>query len=443
MKEHTSEFIFTLANKYQICIDNNDPTEFSDENYFAFCKEYNEICIKRDTNLKNHLLSKPNLFRTFLPWRPYIFDTIFQLQWYYDELIIYDPISFEINYFKTEIIEDDKEKLKYLLTFLKTQETIIKEGFLLFGSYDSFSINNKIIENNKFEDLLSKPEIREECDKLVQVYKMIGEDGEKKSYFQIRGYYRNKETLFPVIQDYEKIKEGQGATITYDLVGSKYIPLSLEEIRKLGIYDKTYDGFKEDYHSEIREILNYIDVSSSIKTPILFNRNLDKYVLNNISSQHNIIKSRANEYYKLVLPFVNGIPSERLMDIRLNMPTVFLDFRNFMFEVIYDFEKNGIEPEVLELKIQQKVNPLIKQLDREMKNALTKVKIIGMGAPIVTGLGALGLWHYGIDITKLQTLIFGGLNLSTELGILANYKIEARNAKNNPVYYLWEAKSHL
>ena len=193
MTDCTSHFIFSLADKYQISIDNSKPSEFLDENYYGFCQEYLEQCTTRDINLKRHLTDNPNLFRTFLPWRPYIFDTVLQLQWYYDELVIYDPVYFEINNFKTGNIENDKSELRQLLSFLALLKDSINEGFLLFGSYDTFLTSNKQIEDNKFENLLSVPELRYECDKLVQVYKMESEEGKEKSYFNIRANYRNKD----------------------------------------------------------------------------------------------------------------------------------------------------------------------------------------------------------------------------------------------------------
>ncbi len=438
--KYISSFIFLLAEKYQISIDNLNQAEFSDESFLGFCKDYIEKSKVRDKDLKIHLTEKPNLFRTFLPWRENIFNTVLQLQWYYDELVIYDPIIFEINNFKTGNIEEDKSRLRQLLFFLNSLKESINEGFLLFGSYDTFVTTNKRSEENKFEALLSIPEIRNECDKLVQVYKMESTEGTKKSYFNVRSYYRNKQVMFTVVKDFEKIKTDEGYGIWFDLVGSNYTPLSIEDAKKEGFYDRAYDGFKEDYPFEIREILNYIDVGSNIKTPVLFDRKLDEYVLSNITPNNEVIKSKGTDYLKLFLPFVNGIPPERLFAIRTTMPNAFLDFRNLMFEVIYDYEKSGVEPEILELKIQQKINPLLRKLDAEMKNSLTKAKIIGIGLPLVSGMGALGLWHFGIDISKLTTLVLGSVNVAGEFTAFTNYFTEQRTGKSHSLYYLWEAQ---
>ena len=438
--QYSSNFIFSLANKYHIFIDSLNSAEFSDETYLGFCKEYIEHSKTRDVNLKLHLNDKPNLFRTFLPWRAYIFNTVFQLQWYYDELVIYDPIVFEINHFKTDNIEEDKNRLRQLLFFLNSLKESIDEGFLLFGSYDTFVTANKTLEENKFETLLSVAEVRNECDKLVQVYKMVSTEGLENSYFNVRSYYRNKQVMFTVVKDFEKIRTEEGYGVWFDLVGSNYIPLSIEDTKKEGFYDRAYDGFKEEYGFEIREILNYIDVGSNIKTHVLFDRKLDEYVLANIALNENLATSKASDYLKLILPFVNGVPPEKLFDIRTTMPNAFLDFRNLMFEIIYDYEKSGIESGILELKIQQKINPLLRKLDAEMKNSLTKAKIIGAGLPLVSGIGALGLWHFGVDITKFTTLLLGGVNVAAEFTAVTNYLTEQRTGKSNSLYYLWEAQ---
>ena len=439
MTDCTSHFIFSLADKYQISLDNTKPSEFLDENYYGFCQEYLELCKIRDINLKRHLTDNPNLFRTFLPWRPYIFDTVFQLQWYYDELVIYDPVYFEINNFKTGNIENDKSELRQLLSFLALLKDSINEGFLLFGSYDTFLTSNKKIADNKFENLLSVPELRYECDKLVQVYKMESEEGKEKSYFNIRANYRNKETFFTVVNDFEKIKTEEGYAVNFDLIGSEYIPVSVESAKREGFYDRAYDGFKNDYPFEIREVLNYIDIGSNMKTPVLFNRKLDELILSKLSQEDKIVKSRANDYYKLFLPFVNDIPANRLYEVRSKMPTAFLDFRGLMFEIIYDFEKSGVEPDILELKIQQKINPLLRKLEVEMKNSVTKAKIIGGGLPVVSGFGALGLWYFGIDISKYASLLLGGLNVAG-LTSFTNYLTEQKAGKSNTVYYLWKVQ---
>lgn len=438
MKGYTSDFIFTLSEKYKISIDPSSPSEFSDEQYYGFCNEYITLCEDRDRTLKQHLVNNPNLFRTFLPWREYVFDTVIQTQWYYDELIIYDPVYFEIQDFRTGDIESDKHSLKFILYNLNVLRDSILQGFLLFGSYDKFS-NSSSIDSQRFSEILSQKEVREECDKLVGVYKMISPHGEEKSYYQIRSIYRRNEILFPVISDVEKLKTQDGYEVFYDFGSSDYKRLCVQETIEGGFYDRIYDVFKNNYHIEILEILNYIEVGGSLNTPILFDRKLDELILSNINSEIDFQKSKAIDYHKLFLPFINGIPPQRLMEVRNKMPAAFKDFRSMLFEAIYDYEKQGLETDILNIKLQNKINPAIRKLDAEMKNALTKAKIIGRGFPLISGIGALGLYHLGYDIATFSSVLFGGIT-ATGLTAAGNFIADKRLSKVNSVYYLWKVQ---
>ena len=75
-----------------------------------------------------------------------------------------------------------------------------------------------------------------------------------------------------------------------------------------------------------------------------------------------------------------------------------------------------------------------------MKNSLTKAKIIGAGLPLVSGIGILGLWYFGIDISKLTTLLLGGVNVAAEGTAITNYLTEQRTGRANSLYYLWKVQ---
>lgn len=441
---HTSEFIFSLSEKYGIPYKHDNPVEIPDENYDGFCNDYIEYAKYRDENLKRHLLSKPTIFRTFLPWRPYIFDTVFQLQWYYDELVIYDPIVFEILNFKTGNKEEDKTKLREIISFLNFFNENISSGFLLFGSYDSLTTSTKSLTTNSFQELIALPEIREELDNLVYISKMEKSNGKETVDFTIRTYYRGKHTFCPIIKKPDNPIPNKDGTYTWsiDLIGSRYSPMTIDEVKSIGAYEKVFDKFEKEYPVEIRETLSYLTVGTEINTPILFNRKLDELIIGNLSGiDSTATKSKANNYYHLILPFVNGIPPKRLLDVRNNMPNAFLDFRNTMFEIIYDLQQSNYEPEILELKIQQKVNPILRRLEVEMKNSLKKAKILGLGVPLVSGFGAWGFWQMGLDITKIAGLLFGGASIPAELKVLTDHLTKKNELTANPFYYLWNVKN--
>ena len=440
---YTSDFIFSLAEKYDIPFKHDKPSEILDESFDGFCKEYIEVVKNRDKNLKNYLLNKPRIFRTFLPWNPYVFNTIFQIQWYYDELIIYDPIVIEIQNFNNENKEEDKNNLRELIAFLNIFNDNISSGFLLFGSYDSFPTNSPDISTNNLESLVDLPEIREELDKLVHISKMEKYNGKDVVDFTIRTYYRGKYAFCTIIKEPDNQTPDSDGLYSWsiDLTGKRYVPTTVDEIKSMDAYDKVFNKIKNEYPNEISETLNYLTVGKSINTPVLFNRKLDELIVSNLPDiDKKNIKTEASNYYRLTLPFVNGIPAQHLFDIRNNMPNAFIDFRNTMFEIIYDLQQSDYEPELLELKLQQKVNPIVQKLEVEMKNSLSKSSVLGLGIPLASGLGALGFNQMGIDVPGLAGMIFGGLNISAELKVLIDHLTKKNELKTNPFYYLWKVQ---
>jgi hypothetical protein len=440
-KDYTSEFIFSLADKYGVDYVTSKPCQTTDEEYDSFCQEYSVLSKKRDVALKKHLISNPKNVRTFLPWRPYIIDTVFQTQWYYDEVVIYDPIYFHINQFKEDDPIKNKENLRYILNAFKALRESISEGFLLFASYESFTESTKSLTENNFESLLSIKEVQEELTTLPRWYRLENPPGSEKPYYSIRAYYRNKQTFFTVVTDYEKIKNPDGtAGIEFNFMAD-HTELGLEHIKQAGIFDRCFDSFKVDYPYEIKETLRYLEIAPSIKTPVLFNRRLDELIVASVSQDIIIPTSRANNNYSLFLPYVDGIPMERLLEIRMKMPDAFLDFRSAMFDLIYEIQKGTSEQELIELKIRQKVNPILKSLDAEMKNTVSKAKIMSLGVPLASGIGSLGLLSFGIDPSKYASVLLGGIGV-VEVTALANYIIESRKNQSSDFYFLWKANQN-
>ncbi len=72
-----------------------------------------------------------------------------------------------------------------------------------------------------------------------------------------------------------------------------------------------------------------------------------------------------------------------------------------------------------------------------MKNAVTKAKIIGVGLPVISSVGALGLWHFGINLSKYTSLLFEGFSIA-ELNVWTNYLKETRSGKRKLTLFVME-----
>lgn len=439
-KSITSDFMFTLADKYGIAYAYDNYKHITDEEYNGYMKEYAEYSRKRDDALKAYLLANPDKARTFVPWRGPVLETTLQIQWYYDELVLHDPVYIQLFHLNKESIEDNKYQLTALLNGMKKLRESMQSGFLLFGSYDGFNQGLEL-STNKFEDFFSLTEVQEECALIPEWYEMEVPENAKGSYSSIRGFYRNMQSMFFVLNNEEAIKENAIGGLHFNFVG-EHRHLSAEDLRSRQLLVRCYESFKAEYHVEVADTLRYLEMAPKIQTPMLFDRKLDELIVALLAKEQKLSNSMGRDCYGLFLPYVDGIPAERLLDLRNKMPNAFLDFRNAMFEIIYDLKSSGVEGNALELKIRRKIDPIIKSLDVEIKNTLTKTKIIGIGGALMPAVGSLSLTAFGIDPTHYAGLLAGGVAL-TELGSLASYLTDKRKQEANDFYYLWKARQGL
>src|SRR5258706_204822 len=151
-----SSFIFDLIEKYELSNLSQEPNNLSDEVFYSFCEDYKKTSVDRDVALFHYLKSNPNLFRVHLPDSKWVFAIASNLIWYYDELIINDPILQIINSDKNDAFK--KYQLQKLVPLLKERKDSIEGGYFLFSG-DNIMPNKTGLFDNDSKLLVSIPEV--------------------------------------------------------------------------------------------------------------------------------------------------------------------------------------------------------------------------------------------------------------------------------------------
>lgn len=435
-----SAFLFDLADKYEINISSDAPSVFTDEAFDDFCKEYKKYAEQRDAKLLPYVKLSGNRFRTFLPWQQGIYDTTAQVLWYYDELIIYDPILIEIEQ-SYHIVNPEaiKERMRWLLRAMHSLKGSIDSGYLLLINYRSVVDNMGNGLHSDYNDLIQIPEIRKELDRHVQVFKMEDPGSVGSKNYKIRSMFRGQESFVPVVGDADELRSGDKIVMDFNFTESVYTKMSVEEVKQIGMYKRVFDSMKEHYPWQIQETLDYLQLGASINSSVLYSSDLDTLIFQHLP---NIVQpdTQSQNYYNLALPTVNGIPPERLMEVRNEMPNAFIEFREYLSEIIYDLQREAHDPEIIEHKVKRKVDRDFKNLDIEIQNSLRKFKLLGGVFPVVIGSGMLALWQSGVDLGQLTEYIGGGLGIYNESSSIVNRINERNEQQSNPLYYLWKAR---
>jgi len=394
-----------------------------------FVNEYREHVEIRDNNLLNHLHKNPILFRTFIPYNSNLLHTLSQVVWYYDEVIVPDPFKRILDKKEWNVldIQTDKKYIHDVIQYLKRFKDSIEEGFVLLCSKKAFPVfDKKIQQNESYLNLLEDKEVLAELERLVDIG-IQRLDGENINGVIVRHRGNMSMKYGPNTKTWE---------ISFVHRNEKGTP---EDLEKLGMRGLLEGEIKKTFIYDIGEIASNLVIAENFNSHAMYSRNVDEVVLKKLNKQINSYKNDYNSTaFKVTLPFVNGIPTETLVDLRMKMPSIFEDFRHYMAELVLKIqeEENG-NIELVNYKVKSEINKQLLKFEKEQKIALQKTRIIGLGTPLLSLAGTFAIQTFGLDINNL-VLLSGGVLSATELNTLYSYLKNKEEAKTNSLYYLWK-----
>jgi len=427
-----SEFIFNLGRNYGF-IGNNAIT---DEGLEKFIQEYSAHVINRRKAIAEHL-TNDSLFRTFIPWRNGVFGAAFQVHWYYDEILTYDPIEMHLS---TTVASDEskredfKQTLKGIYNNLLPFEAIISSGQLLFISANEYSYEDA--NKEAYSSIIKEDKaIARELLLKVGMAKLEGNPG---GSYTVRTSYRSTESLIPIINDVEALRNDDGKfSLMMPLAGNNEI-LKVEDLERMGILDKVAGDLADTVWVELYELTCAMNEGAIYNAPALLNQKLDELVINNWRSTLPIGKAEAQIDFELTLPYVDGIDPERLAELRASMPNIFKDFRNYLNDVRRDIQSKSKSNTEFKEKIESHIRKEFRRIDTEMQSATRKFRLLTVGVPIVCNMGGLLFSQYGSILEAMA--ISDGVSLPFTVKGAVDLKNVKDRVKTEDLYFLWKAQ---
>lgn len=416
-----------------------EPNDFTDEAYNLFCEKYIVLSKKRDMSLSTYLKQTPNLFRTHIPPSKWTIAFSFQVVWYYDELVICDPVLQHIKAEK-ENIEQKKYDLQHLLSYLKLCEDSIKGGYILFAGDSLFPSKTGVFDDES-KILADIPEILKAFEKESLIIKRQSpiNNNIKDNLTQIEciyeGLWGNTRQIGMFIPPHllksNKLSDG----IFYDFL-APYETLTMEEFLTFKM-ENIFDGLKKEFRKDIAVDLEAMSNAQRFNIPMLFHRDVDSIIAQNYSMNNS---ASSQTVYNCMLPYLENIPAERLFDIRSQIPEAFKEFRAFLFELVEKTTNSYEGNELINFKIDKEITSLMRKLTTELANAKRKWVFKGLTTPIVMLTGSMGLFSSGIDYSQLFSTILGSGGVIQGIKTWSDSKSEERITSLNPAYFLWKAQ---
>ena len=110
-----------------------------------------------------------------------------------------------------------------------------------------------------------------------------------------------------------------------------------------------------------------------------------------------------------------------------------------MLRVVNDSKKSGTDrPDELRAMVEAEVVPRIRELESEMDAALKKARLLSLGLPLISGVGALVGALVGVPASAL--LVAAAAGSAGALKAQADRTVAAEKAKAHPFYFLWRAR---
>ncbi len=436
MPNHYSVEIFTIASECGLPFRVDDVWPVSDDAFLSFKTRYLEWSNERDRHLREYLSTSSQLFRVYVPYNERVFHLASQIVWYLDEIIIRDPLR-TIAEKPQGDIEYDKVEAIQLLQFLYRFHSALSNGYILFAGPQVLESPDSHVYSTIAKSLLELPEIHS----ALQQSTYYGCTTRKDSGGRDTALFQLKLDSGGII-GWGHLTIGGAKSVSAPAIrlGETLPPATFEDVQKVVSLDLNQMMRGSDI-TEIERTLALVDTASDLGAAIIFDRQLDQLILENAGVKLSDQKQVATcGVLDVSLPFIKGIPPERIADIREKMPMAFLDFRAKLRNIVSEGLKSGIAArDELQRYVQEQVAPNLNLIDSEINGSLKKAKILYLGCPLLSGFGILTGAILSAPVAALIGV--GVVGAFTAVKAFADDQETKEKAKGHPFYFLWRITS--
>jgi len=432
-----SSHIFTLAEEAGISLGPGEQDALEDNAFLQFCEKYRTWSEVRDKALKKYLKHNhtQKFFRCYLPYSTRIFQIAYQVLWYLDEIVVRDPISLHLAHLEDKNYENTKINLRRTLQLLSHFRQSIESGYLLLAGSNLLPILGET-PLTQVKEIATHPQVISELDQAVRFGLEKRKDDQGREWAVFNAQLDSGATLGWHV---EKLK---GSATSPAIRIGEVLPISsASEISKI-VKEDVYNKIRDLYPREVYRTLKTVSLATSMNAAILFDRQVDSTI---ISIARGLMINRKRQElsvgsFNLALPYLRGVPADRLLSLREVIPEAFYEFRARMVEIVNSAMKEDPQNtmQLAQLTADRKLLPHISKLKTEMEAASRKARILGYGLPVLSTTGALIGASVGVDIVPLLILLMTGA--AGAIKAAADFSAEQKKIQINPFYFLWRAK---
>jgi len=430
----TSSGLFEVARSCGIPLGPGEPDEISDDAFLAFRKRYLAWAAERDAALKSYLAERPTLFRCYLPFTGRVFRVAYEILWYFDEILVRDPLVRHIQAEPEGNLHNTKQSLVQVLGVLNHFRESIESGYILLAG-PAVAPPRPGEPPEIVSKLLKGRELEAELDETVRFGVEARSDEQGREWHIWTAELDWTGTFGWHIEQLS----GGGASPPIT-VGERLPQVSaarMSEILKSDVFQMVRDL----YPLEIHGVLHEAAVASRVDSVFLSDRKVDASVLAHADVQFSPTRQAATVGgFNLVVPYLHGVPAGCLGELRDAIPQAFLDLRSRVADIMVRASRDdpGNASEVARVLAEREIQPALNQLGAELEAASRRAKVLGTGLPVAVLTGALLARAFGVGLdVLLAALLPSGFAVADAA---AEYHAAQKKATASPFYFLWRAR---
>lgn len=392
----------------------------SDDQFEEFNANYRRWAQERDLALKQHLRTNASAFRTLLSYNDRAFPIAYNLQWYFDEILIKDPVGVLVEQDAPERREELKYQLRDMLRFFEQFRPALDSGqVLLYG--ESAREPQADVPPDVLTDLAGRPALSQVLRSAAEcgLEPRLDADGREWHVYRVdidgvgmlgwHGKELSGQVTSPAIRIDERFRSATVEQID-ELLGDESVVARL-------------------YTSKIERTLKFVDLANALGAAPLFDRNVDAVIVNEAGA--NVHQAEAIQALNLSLPYLLGANPDSLSKLREDDALAFVDFRSKMHELVRLGLQGGLT-EHISAFADREIVPELRSIEKQMAALAARRNLA-----VFIASGVLG----GVLIDPTIALSLGGPALAWATKKVFDDIGAKAEAQRNPFYWLWRART--
>lgn len=351
--------------------------------------------------------------------------------WYYDEVVIRDPLALLLED-EPSNLERDKERARHTLQSLSYFQQAVDDGYVLFAGA---SLSTPLPDTRPpIAEALARDVAVSAALRLATYCGHVVRPDQKGTPTHVFQFRLDSGECFH-LKWHIKGTGREWVSGPSIIVGETTPAVEPEELRGLLGEHDPWKHAERLFPREIHKTIASLARAQQFGGAALFDREVDGVILSRAGMDLTPEQQTPIRLLKLALPYVQGIPPERLSALRAKIPRAFLDFRGALAEVIFEAQREGaIDYREIRMRAESRIQPQLRALDAEMKASIKSSKILYLGVPLVSAVGVLAGLTLGVPASVLLGVGVTGA-VGTVKGVADSVKA-VEKAKGHPCYFL-------